>query len=453
MDLVREINSNHQNFRDIEVPFPKLEEHQELHHQEAVCQPTDSEGTAYHSSSCSTTTANMESSVSTYKKSLTEEQPHRPSTSSADDDKCPLDVKLPPLTSSLPTSTSPPSSPPKRRMSYQDEMHSIDLCSVSDPASEIKRILDGLVIELKAEADKKSEGQVIEETSLDSGPCSLKRARTSLASEEGAEEAEIEVDAAQDHQEETDQENETSEIPTEEADQLPSQDSSKQEHLIQTIMTWMDAFQDSESIQLTILQSLPSLLEYSTLRFHAQSDGLASIVLYDMAAFTDNFLLQLTAFHTLVVLLRPLGAMEGTLVRKGGIDGGTVKGIETSKGGKGMKSITKEQASNPTNRNPQPDSIKSQPPTINTPSLPLWDENGVRVMLDSLRLYSHDRYLQAMGCWAMVNAALYPTLKKSLLKLGGVYVVTNAMMLHPSAEAVQFRGLFALINLVIPGEF
>ena len=53
----------------------------------------------------------------------------------------------------------------------------------------------------------------------------------------------------------------------------------------------------------------------------------------------------------------------------------------------------------------------------------------------------------------MVNAALYPSLKKSLLRLGGVYVVTNAMMLHPDAEAVQFRGLFALINFVIPGEF
>jgi hypothetical protein len=50
----------------------------------------------------------------------------------------------------------------------------------------------------------------------------------------------------------------------------------------------------------------------------------------------------------------------------------------------------------------------------------------------------------------MVNAALYPSLKKSLLKLGGVYTVTNAMMLHPNVEAVQFRGLFALINLVIP---
>jgi len=82
-----------------------------------------------------------------------------------------------------------------------------------------------------------------------------------------------------------------------------------------------------------------------------------------------------------------------------------------------------------------------------------WEENGVRVMLDSLRRFSNDRYLQAMGCWAMVNAALYPSLKSSLTRLGGVYTVTNAMMLHPNAEAVQFRGLFALINLVIPGEF
>ena len=71
-------------------------------------------------------------------------------------------------------------------------------------------------------------------------------------------------------------------------------------------------------------------------------------------------------------------------------------------------------------------------------------------MLDSLRRFSNDKYVQAMGCWAMVNAALYPSLKSGLTRLGGVYAVTNAMMLHPDAEAVQFRGLFALINLVIP---
>ncbi len=40
----------------------------------------------------------------------------------------------------------------------------------------------------------------------------------------------------------------------------------------------------------------------------------------------------------------------------------------------------------------------SQPhdPSVNN-QLTNWEENGVRVMLDSLRRYSNDRYLQAMG--------------------------------------------------------
>lgn len=35
-------------------------------------------------------------------------------------------------------------------------------------------------------------------------------------------------------------------------------------------------------------------------------------------------------------------------------------------------------------------------PSVNN-QLTNWEENGVRVMLDSLRRYSNDRYLQAMG--------------------------------------------------------
>jgi hypothetical protein len=204
----------------------------------------------------------------------------------------------------------------------------------------------------------------------------------------------------------------------------------------------MDTFQDSETIQLHCLQTLPSILEHSTLRHHAQSEGLASIVFYNMAAFPENFLLQLTAFHTLVVLLRPLGAMEGTLVKGGN------KTVKTSKSKCLQNSVdgskmNVEQVGKNT-------SEKSSVAADKSNSLLMWEDNGVRVMLDTLRSYSHDRYLQAMGCWAMVNAALYPSLKKSLLSLGGIYVVTNAMMLHPNAEAVQFRGLFALINFVIP---
>ena len=73
-------------------------------------------------------------------------------------------------------------------------------------------------------------------------------------------------------------------------------------------------------------------------------------------------------------------------------------------------------------------------------------------MINILHLYSHDSYLWSMGSWAIANAACYPTPKKSILRLGGVYLAMNEMMLHHSVEAVQFWGLFALINLVIPGE-
>lgn len=176
-----------------------------------------------------------------------------------------------------------------------------------------------------------------------------------------------------------------------------------------------------------------------------------------MAAFPTNSLLQLTAFHTLVVLLRPLGTNEGTVHQMRGAPkavsttaaGGSGKGL----GGVIRSTNHKHPPSPPHGRG----SINALPsgrehPLLDAVHEPSWTENGVRVMLDSLRRFAADRYLQAMGCWAMVNAALYPTLKRSLLRLGGVYAVTNAMMLHPNVEAVQFRGLFALINLVIPGE-
>ena len=185
-------------------------------------------------------------------------------------------------------------------------------------------------------------------------------------------------------------------------------------------------------IQLICLQALPTILEDTPNRETAQSEGLASVLFYDMTSFPSNSMLQLTALHALVVLLRPLGGNLGT------------------------------SPSSSSARRRQGDVILEPPPpspTINS-ALPLsssreprWEENGVRVMLDAMRRHSSDGYLQAMGCWAMVNAALYPTLKRCMLRLGSVYAITNAMMLHPNVEAVQFRGLFALINLVIPGEF
>ena len=227
--------------------------------------------------------------------------------------------------------------------------------------------------------------------------------------------------------------------------------------------------------QLICLQALPTILEDPPTRLAAQADGLASIVLYNMAAFPNNSLLQLTAFHTLVVLLRPLGANEG-MVHKAHVHNGN----STRQSSKGIRSINHKDhhhhhhqhhsqagksssINSPLHHSPSSSKRGTKKKTMSSiidPATalldasyePRWEENGVRVMLDSLRRFSSDRYLQAMGCWAMVNAALYPSLKASLLRLGGVYTVTNAMMIHPNVEAVQFRGLFALINLVIPGE-
>lgn len=77
-------------------------------------------------------------------------------------------------------------------------------------------------------------------------------------------------------------------------------------------------------------------------------------------------------------------------------------------------------------------------------------KNGIAVMLDSMRRFEADEALQAMSCWSLVNIALAPVQKEVLVKLGGIEVTTNAMMRHPHNAEVQFRALFALINLVIP---
>jgi hypothetical protein len=71
-------------------------------------------------------------------------------------------------------------------------------------------------------------------------------------------------------------------------------------------------------------------------------------------------------------------------------------------------------------------------------------------MLDSMRRFPTSEALQAMSCWSLVNIALAPAQKDVLIKLGGIKVITNAMVAHPHSAEVQFRALLALINLVIP---
>lgn len=172
----------------------------------------------------------------------------------------------------------------------------------------------------------------------------------------------------------------------------------------------MAAFSDVEGIQTMCLKVLPFLLEDEGQRTTAQNAGLTDIVLKAMVVFPDSAELHTAAFHTIVLLARPLGGREGMLFHSSMVNS---SGIFDSNGSRNGKS-------------------------------------GIAVMLDSMERFQTEDILQAMSCWSLVNIALAPSQKSVLVKLGGIQATTNAMMEHPYNAEVQFRALFALINLVIP---
>lgn len=180
---------------------------------------------------------------------------------------------------------------------------------------------------------------------------------------------------------------------------------------IYSVVNWMVAFQDVEGIQIMCLKCLPYLLEDEQQRTTAQRAGLTDNVLRAMVLFPDSIELHTVAFHTLVLLARPLGGNEGMLFHTAMVN---TRGIFNN----GSSS----------------------------------SKNGIVIMLDSMRRFAQDEILQAMSCWSLVNVALTPLQKSMLVKLGGLTVTANAMLQHPYNVEVQFRALFALINLVIPSE-
>jgi len=180
---------------------------------------------------------------------------------------------------------------------------------------------------------------------------------------------------------------------------------------IYSIVNWMVAFGDVEGIQTMCLKVLPFLLENEQQRITAQRAGLTDAVLCAMVMFPESAALHTAAFHTIVLLARPLGGHEGMLFHSSMLtSSGIFNAQEGSRGGR----------------------------------------TGIAVMIDSMRRFESDETLQAMSCWALVNIALAPPQKEMLVKLGGIQVTANAMMAHPYSAEVQFRALFALINLVIP---
>lgn len=61
-------------------------------------------------------------------------------------------------------------------------------------------------------------------------------------------------------------------------------------------------------------------------------------------------------------------------------------------------------------------------------------------------------HVQAMGCWAMVNFSLQADYKAQLLQEEALPLILRALQTHGNHQEVQFRGLFALINFVVPEE-
>jgi hypothetical protein len=179
---------------------------------------------------------------------------------------------------------------------------------------------------------------------------------------------------------------------------------------VYSIVNWMVAFADVEGIQTMCLKVLPFLLEDEQQRITAQRAGLTDVVLRGMVMFPDSASLHTASFHTIVLLARPLGGREGMLFHTSMVNSSGIFGAGGSQSGK----------------------------------------NGIAVMLDSMRRFQQNELLQAMSCWSLVNIALVPAQKEVLVKLGGIAATANAMMAHPYNAEVQFRALFALINLVIP---
>jgi hypothetical protein len=204
---------------------------------------------------------------------------------------------------------------------------------------------------------------------------------------------------------------------------------------IYSIVNWMVAFSDVEGIQVRqrkdsdvlhprcfrltqcsfrvvktlCLKVLPFLLEDEQHRITAQRAGLTDVVLRGMVLFPNSVQLHTAAFHTIVLLARPLGGREGMLFHSSMVNASGIFSDGSHNG-----------------------------------------KNGIAVMLDSMRRFESVEVLQAMSCWSLVNIALAPAQKAVLVKLGGIQVTANAMLRHQYSAEVQFRALFALINLVIP---
>mmetsp|Transcript_40135 Transcript_40135/g.51714 ORF Transcript_40135/g.51714 Transcript_40135/m.51714 type:complete len:479 (-) Transcript_40135:700-2136(-) len=162
-------------------------------------------------------------------------------------------------------------------------------------------------------------------------------------------------------------------------------------------------------LEIRALNILNQLMDHHEhLRNQALCLGIQSLLFNLMLDFPHNELLLSKSLFTTMLLLRPYGGLEGCLFNSN-----------------------------------QMNAIKSS----------ALCNNGIKIVLDTMKNNINSRRIQYMGCWALVNIALESEHKKILIKYDAISIVCDVMDKHCEDAKVQFRALFAMINLVTSGDF
>jgi len=177
--------------------------------------------------------------------------------------------------------------------------------------------------------------------------------------------------------------------------------------VVNTIINWMSFYGHVEGIVGICLGVLPSVLDDEVSRSLAQRASLSSLVFKAMVAYRGSTKVVMGCFHTLVLLARPMGGVEG-----GNFHNSMIYPVIGHEGG-GL-------------------------------------ENGVGIILKTMKSFMGNGDVLAMGSWSLVNISLNSTYKKMLMHLGGIELILAAIDAHPLHTEVVYRCLFALINIVIP---
>jgi len=227
---------------------------------------------------------------------------------------------------------------------------------------------------------------------------------------------------------------------------------------IYSIVNWMVAHPNVRGIQTMCIESLPSLLEDEQQRITGQRVGLVEVILCAMLRFPDCAELHVAVFHSIVLLARPIGGREGMLFDNSMAESTHNIGLTTeielsdaltlaSRCG-GLPSLYRS-ASKEKNLSADGD-VHDFSPRVANETETKSGKTGISILVDSMIRFSDCEKLQSMACWALVNVALVPLQKNMLMKLGSMEAILNAMEKHSASFDVQFRALFAFINLVVP---